>query len=179
AKRECVLDGADQTAKLLHKDCDNRSGIGCQAEERSGGILGSETGGTQALEWTSEYIKIYTWPLNAEPADIRNSKEKPDTATWGKPSVHLKTAFCDIDQAFQEQRIMFSLAFCGKPVAEDHFWNEERRSGGQTCREATGMTCKDYVAHNPGDFQDFYFRIKNIQYFSETNTEPSKTSTDL
>ncbi|KJZ70929.1 hypothetical protein HIM_09680 [Hirsutella minnesotensis 3608] len=180
----CVLDGVNQTSSLqTSRNCDNTfqnkdpSNLqylneGCTSLEQADGIWGSSTGGTQALEFTSEYIKIYNWARGQEPRDI--DSDKPDTASWGMPSAHLKKSHCDIDRAFtQDQRLILDISFCGIPVQEDGIWN----AAGGNCAAMTKQTCINYVSKNPGDFKDVYFKIKDIRYFDmKAPTTSSSTS---
>lgn len=130
-----------------------------------------------ALEWTSEYIKMYTWPYGQEPKHI--GEEEQDTSSWGKPSVHLKQSNCDIDRAFAEQQILFTLPFCGNPAGSDQFWSDIDGGGGETCKNVTGEdSCVGFVAKNPAAFEGFYFQIKDIRYFSiEKTSSTNSTST--
>ncbi|XWX02403.1 hypothetical protein V2A60_010440 [Cordyceps javanica] len=174
---QCVLEQSAQTAQVLTGNCDNdfEDGVhqwknqGCQAEEVQNGIWGSSQGGIQALEWTSDYIKIYTWPIGAAPKNIVD--EKPDTSSWGKPSVQLQKSSCDTETAFSDQKLLFTLPFCGNPPGNDQFWSSLAADGksGPTCQSITGApSCVDYVAKNPQQFKDFYFQIKDIRIFQET-----------
>ncbi|EGX95212.1 GPI anchored endo-1,3(4)-beta-glucanase, putative [Cordyceps militaris CM01] len=173
---KCVLDQSSQTAQVLTGNCDNsfQDGVhqflnqGCQSEEIQNGIWGSSQGGIQALEWTSDFIKVYTWPIGAAPSNI--GADKPDTSSWGTPSVQLKKPSCDTETAFSDQKLLFTLPFCGNPPGNPQFWSALAADGksGPTCETVTGApTCIDYVAENPQAFKNFFFQIKDIRIFTE------------
>ncbi|KAK5987219.1 putative endo-1,3(4)-beta-glucanase [Cladobotryum mycophilum] len=162
----CRLDGANQTSPVQTSNCDNTYqnppqqylNQGCTAAEYNS-PWASSSGGTYAIEWTSQYIKLYNFFRGREPANLGSSN--PDTSSWGAPSVFLKGSECDIDRHFQNQRLIMDITFCGNPAGTDDFWR-------QACSSKTGKaTCADYVAGAPGDFVDSYFQIQDIRYFSE------------
>ncbi|OAA52132.1 Concanavalin A-like lectin/glucanase [Cordyceps fumosorosea ARSEF 2679] len=173
---QCTLDQSSQNAQVLTGNCDNtfEDGVhqwanqGCQSEETQNGIWGSPQGGIQALEWTSDFIKIYTWPIGSAPSNIASAQ--PDTSSWGTPSVQLEKPNCDTETAFSDQKLLFTLPFCGNPPGNDQFWSALPADGksGATCKSITGeATCVDYVAKNPQAFKNFYFGIKDIRIFNE------------
>ncbi|OAR01228.1 hypothetical protein LLEC1_00180 [Akanthomyces lecanii] len=173
---QCVLDQSAQAAQVLTGNCDNtfEDGVhqwanqGCQSEEIRNGIWGSPQGGIQALEWTSDTIKIYTWPIGAAPSNIGSSN--PDTSSWGTPSVQLTKPGCDTETAFSDQKLLFTLPFCGNPPGNDQFWSQLSADGknGPTCKSITGeASCIDYVAKNPQAFKNFYFGLKDIRIFDQ------------
>ncbi|KAK2616878.1 hypothetical protein QQS21_000256 [Conoideocrella luteorostrata] len=198
----CTLDQADQTAGVIAGNCDNKfadyktqwPGQGCQSEEKSNTVWGSPKGGiresilflnnsqkyssnriTEALEWTRDYIKIFTWADGQEPSNLGG--DAIDTSSWGKPSIHVKKSRCDIDKAFLQQRILFTLPVCGNPPGNDQFWKELDGGSGKTCDKVTGEpTCKDYVAKNPQDFKDFYFQIKDVRLFKSDDSQVSSSA---
>ncbi|KJZ78431.1 hypothetical protein HIM_02469 [Hirsutella minnesotensis 3608] len=195
---KCVLDGANQTSALhTAVNCDNTysnqplqwPNEGCVAKEEKNGIWGSEQGGTQALEWTSDSIKIYTFPRGAEPSNIDD--DEPDTDSWGVPSVHAKKSHCDIDRAFLEQKIIINVAICGTLV-DDYFWEGFVGTSGKTCRNITGTNCRDHISRHPEAFDDVYFKVRDIRYFAPAalksddrarngtmNNASSRNATDL
>ncbi|ODA76534.1 hypothetical protein RJ55_07804 [Drechmeria coniospora] len=171
----CKMHPTFQKANVISDNCDNTYADqvtqwpfqGCQSEEPNG-IWASDKGGTQALEWTSEYIKLFSWKRGEEPANIDD--DQPDVKSWGAPSVNVDD--CDIDRHFAAQRIIFTLPFCGDPVGTPLFWSELDGGSGITCDKHTGKkTCIEHVASNPKAFKDFYFQVQDIRYFN--STQPS------
>ncbi|KAK2612999.1 hypothetical protein QQS21_000928 [Conoideocrella luteorostrata] len=173
----CTIEPTDQNSKVISKVCDNKFADnktqflnqGCQSEEENNGIWASESGGIQALEWTREYLKIFTWLNDKAPSGL--DKDEIDTSSWGKPSVHIQKSRCDIDRAFKDQRILFTLPMCGNPPGNEEFWHKIDGGSGKTCDKVTNSsTCEDYVAKNPEAFKDFYFQIKDLRLFKSNNT---------
>lgn len=129
----------------------------------------------EAFLWTSEEIKIYTWPHGTEPAGL--DKDRIDLEAWTekKPSMHLRS--CNIDLAFQAQKLLLDIAFCGDPV--DQLWNTADHKGEKTCLQETKVpTCQEFVAKNPSSFKDVYFQIRDIRYF-ELKPETTSSTTAL
>ncbi|ODA79416.1 hypothetical protein RJ55_05009 [Drechmeria coniospora] len=165
----CMIEGSNSTASIRSFNCDNQyenkqknqyKFQGCGASD-SKAPFADPKGGIYAMEWTSDFIKLYSWRTGSEPANV--GQDSPDTSTWGMPSMFLKNENCDIDRHFTNQRIILDIAFCGNPVAQDVFW-------GQGCKAKTKeAVCADYVGKNPADFKDTYFRIKDIRYFQDSS----------
>ncbi|XWW99257.1 hypothetical protein V2A60_007266 [Cordyceps javanica] len=170
---QCYLDSSAQS-KIVSEDCDNQfqnnrnawAGQGCQVEEEKDGIWGSPDGGIQALEWTKDTIKLYTWQIGNAPKNI--GSDNPDTSSWGTPSVQLSSPGCDTSKAFGNQTILFTLPLCGDPPGKHQFWSQlpADSKSGKTCHQITGAdTCVKYVAENPEAFKDFYFGINDVRLF--------------
>lgn len=188
-------------ARVLASDCDNlapthATNQGCQTEERTDGIWASPTGGIrksisptalpelgersetdnpqEALVWTSNEIKIYTWSHENAPDNILS--DEIDIGSWDsvkKPSLYLAS---DIDMAFKGQRIMFNIAFCGNPAGRV-FWTIPDHRGEPTCKDETQEdTCEAFVAGNPDEFSDVYFQIQDIRYFTEVKVASSSSA---
>ncbi|KAM4063936.1 glycosyl hydrolases family 16 domain-containing protein [Hirsutella rhossiliensis] len=170
----CKMDGADQAAYVHSGSCDEVAsrGNGCSAVEAAG-LTEPNAGSVYAMEWTSEFIKIYRWRYDLAPRNVDD--DSPDTSAWGRPLVYLKNKDCNIDRHFANQRIVLDLDFCGNPAGMPDIWNGD-------CRRATRETnCVDYVAKNPGVFRESYFKIKDIRYFQDKpkprTTTPTSSST--
>ncbi|KAK1253629.1 hypothetical protein MKX07_001706 [Trichoderma sp. CBMAI-0711] len=172
---QCILESAGQTAPVATSNCDNTFqspptqflNQGCTATDGNG-PWASSNGGTYAIEWTSDYIKLYNWARGSEPANLASSS--PDTSTWGTPAVNLQNSNCNIDSHFSSQRLILDIDFCGNPVGTPAFWE-------QGCSAATSQaTCADYVAKFPGDFAESFFQIQDIRYFTEGASQPATSS---
>ncbi|KAM0665970.1 hypothetical protein ACQRIU_005314 [Beauveria bassiana] len=190
---ECLLDSSAQ-AEIVSANCDNKfqdgvrawAGQGCQVEEVNDGIWASEDGGIQALEWTKDAIKLYTWQIGKAPKNI--DSDAPDTSSWGKPSVQVSSSGCDLSRAFGNQTILFTLPFCGEPVGNTQFWTQlQADSKGQvnpgkienTCEIITGAkTCVQYVAENPEAFKEFYFGINDVRLFFQDAEDSENDNKD-
>lgn len=124
-----------------------------------------------AMEWTEDFIKVYSWRNGAAPSNI--GSDAPDTSGWGIPTMHLKSSSCNIDKVFRNQRLIVNIALCGNPVADSPGpWDQ--------CKAVTKSTCADYVRYNPSAFDNVYFKIKDIRIFGQNppkSTTASTTST--
>lgn len=128
----------------------------------------------EALEWTSDYIKLYTWSRGSEPANI--DSEKIDTSTWGLPSMHLQSNKCDINSAFLDQKLIMDIKFCGNPAGNQDEWEKIEGSSGISYREKTkASSCVDFVSKNPDAFKNVYFQVKDIRYFTSIAASLSRT----
>lgn len=90
-------------------DCNLENGAGCsvQAPEASyGDPFNANGGGVYAMQWTSSFIKIFFFPRNKIPADIKSGN--PDPTKWGLPAGNFDSKYgnCNIDKAFEAQTIV-------------------------------------------------------------------------
>ena len=112
------------------------------------------------MEWTPQEIKIYSWTWSKVPANIGSSNI--DTSSWGTPSVFLNNGSCNIAKHFANQKLVFSLDFCGAPGGFTAEWDE-------SCSAKTGQsTCIGFVASSPSTFANTYFKIQDIRYFKQS-----------
>ncbi|KAM3502187.1 hypothetical protein MY11210_009144 [Beauveria gryllotalpidicola] len=142
--------------RLLHRFC--------HFEQIQNKIWGSPEGGIQALEWTSDAIKLYNWPIDAAPSNIESSN--PDTSSWGTPSAQFIKPGCDTEKTLSNQRLDFSLGFCGSEL----LWSSDYADDnyGPTCSVITGQkSCHGHVANKPQAFENYYFEVENIRIFQE------------
>ncbi|KAK7969383.1 hypothetical protein PG988_008456 [Apiospora saccharicola] len=169
----CTIKQTDMTAEIDTKNCaDNAPGQypyqACSAHSYDG-VFGSNTGGLlltfdeDATEWTSEYIRQWTW--KTAPADVLAGK--PDPSKWGKPMFQVSD--CNIDQSFADLHFVLNINFCSVAAQGDK-WNS-------TCQASTRHdTCMEHVAANAGAFKDSYFKVKGISVFKLTEDVVSTTS---
>ncbi|PHH58637.1 hypothetical protein CDD82_2809 [Ophiocordyceps australis] len=144
---------------------------GCQVRNGAGDIWGNPTGGTQALEWTDDYIKIYTWRPTSEPLDI--DSDAPDTSGWGTPSFWLSKQNCNLSGVMLPQKLIINLNLCGS-LAYGEFWTNTQ------CDKITNYTqCKDWVAKNPHEFAETYFQIRDIRVFKERDKRHATSSVSV
>lgn len=149
------LNDFDMTNYIYSQTCDIHASqnVGCSSWDYEG-PYGSDSGGMYAMEWTSEYIKMWTWHSQQVPPDV--TQGQPDPSTWGKPGLLVGGSLCDIDRAFKNQSIMINIDLCGSTAGDDTEWASE-------CAEQTGYNyCPRYVAANPGDFKDSWFGVRTI-----------------
>ncbi|KAL4722247.1 hypothetical protein ACLX1H_011028 [Fusarium chlamydosporum] len=124
-----------------------------------GKTFNNNKGGIYATWLTTGAVKIWWFPRNNIPADIKNGKPEPNT--WGQPAT---TQFvnangnCDVGKYFKKQTIIFNTAFCGSNI-DQGIWNQE-------CRASTGYaTCDDYVTNQPGAFKEVYWTINSLKLY--------------
>ncbi|KAI1446214.1 putative endo-1,3(4)-beta-glucanase [Annulohypoxylon stygium] len=167
---ECTLAAADMSATIDSANCyDFAQGQydyqGCSASEYSSNF-GSSSGGIYAMEWTSDYIKIWDWSRTGAPSDILNGKPVPGSS-WGTPSYAIKQ--CNIDKAFKDMNMVLNIDFCGVAGQSDK-WDS-------SCKASTGSsTCAEYVAKGNSDFADVYFQVEDIKVYQLQDTQTSTSS---
>ncbi|KPM36305.1 hypothetical protein AK830_g10274 [Neonectria ditissima] len=166
----CKIDGEGQTAVVDTDNCDNTYqntpdqylNEGCTVDDYDA-PYGNSEGGVYALEWTDSFIKIFAWKWDSVPDNL--DSDEPSTDSWGTPSLYLKNNQCNIDDHFVDQTLIINIAFCGNPVGNDDIWK-------QACSAKTSYdTCAEYVSAKPGDFENTYFKIKDIRYFRASKSK--------
>ncbi|KAF8458782.1 concanavalin A-like lectin/glucanase domain-containing protein [Kalaharituber pfeilii] len=83
-------------------------------------------GGFYALEWTSDFIKIWFLPRDSAPEDIYGST--PEPANWGRPAAQFSGP-CDINKHFRWNHIIFDVTFCGDWAGAAWRWPQAGCSG--------------------------------------------------
>ncbi|KAI8679781.1 hypothetical protein NCS57_00256700 [Fusarium keratoplasticum] len=179
----CQLDPADEdlfSGERRNLDCfvgtDN---IGCGFNPPSsdtssyGDGFNAANGGVYAMEWDSEYIKIWHFPRGAIPADIED--KRPDPKKWGLPQALFGGRKCNVDDFYHDMNIVLNINFCGD-------YGEGTWQSFETCR-ALAPTCREYVANNPEAFENTYWDVAYIDVYSRDETIPpvlpsSKESSD-
>ncbi len=125
---------------------------------------------TDAMEWTSEYLKIWDWERASAPLDVKSGSPAP-SADWGTPAYVIQS--CEVDKAFKDMKMVLNLDFCGVAGQSDK-WDA-------SCSAATTYdTCAGYVAENPEVFADTFFKVKDITFYElveEQNQTSSSTAT--
>lgn len=153
------LSDYDMNNYIYSNNCDVHASenVGCSTWDYEG-PFGSEMGGVYAMEWTSEYIKMWSWHPQQVPSGVVSGS--PDPSTWGTPGLLASSALCDIDRAFRNQSIMFNIDLCGTTAGDGAEW-------ASSCAEKTGYnTCVRYVAANPGDFKDSWFGVRTVKVYT-------------
>lgn len=90
---DCKIVSGGMTATIDSANCyDFASGQaeyqGCSASSYSS-TFGSASGGVYAMEWTSDYIKIWEWSHSLTPSDVQAGKPSPNSL-WGTPVSNLR-----------------------------------------------------------------------------------------
>ncbi|OAA64115.1 Concanavalin A-like lectin/glucanase [Akanthomyces lecanii RCEF 1005] len=141
---------------VTFQDANQGENQACSTQE-SRGQWGSKSGGVYAMEWTSAHVKLWSWGRNSTPTDVKRRQPNPDL--WGKPHFFAGGPSCNIDNHFLDQKIVLNIDFCGVAAGNPTLW-------GQQCRNATGYeNCADYVAKNPDDFAEAFWKVKGIDIY--------------
>ncbi|KAJ3535840.1 hypothetical protein NM208_g6967 [Fusarium decemcellulare] len=132
--------------------CGNTMSAGSYGED-----FNTNKGGVYATWLTKDALKLYWWPRNKIPTDIKSGK--PNPSNWGTPaSQFVGGSNCNVGKYFKKQTIIFNTAFCGDNIDQD-LWNEE-------CRASTGVkTCDAYVTNNPAAFKSQFWSINSIKLY--------------
>ncbi|KAI1778313.1 glycoside hydrolase family 16 protein [Hypoxylon cercidicola] len=140
---------------------------GCSASKTSS-TFGSSTGGVYALEWTSDYLKIWEWSHLLAPSDVTLGKPSPNLL-WGTPSFVIKK--CDIEKAFKDMKMVLNIDFCAVAGQTDKW---------ASCKASTGYdTCTKYVAKKASDFSDVNFKVKDIKVYQLKDVQTSTSSSTI
>jgi len=161
----CTTSNTVFTGKAKTKNCDVKApnqgaNVGCQIEDQRdasyGHTFNQQGGGVYAMEWNSNFIKIWFFPRKQIPADALSLK--PEPAKWGRPAATFAGG-CDINKHFKAHKIVFDTTFCG-----DWAGNTWQSSG--CAAQTKTATCNAFVANNPAKFKDAFWRIKSLKVFS-------------
>ncbi|KAI5777677.1 concanavalin A-like lectin/glucanase domain-containing protein [Geopyxis carbonaria] len=159
----CTVSGSGQTGQVLTTNCyvsapNQSSNQGCASHDNRansyGGAFNSNGGGVYAMEWNSDFIKVWFFPRGSIPADALAGN--PEPANWGTP-VAMYQGSCNINSKFNAHRIIFNITFCGDWAGS--VW------GSSGC-QSRAATCNEYVAANPGAFSEAYFRVNSLKVWS-------------
>ncbi|KAI4724864.1 hypothetical protein E4T49_07406 [Aureobasidium sp. EXF-10728] len=163
----CTMKFQNQTGWANGHDCAVSSGgaAGCATGSNDntgyGDGFNANGGGVYAMQWTSEFMKVWFFPRNAIPASISSGSPSP-ALDFGTPVGNFDGGSCDIDSHFINHRMVFDTTFCGD-------WAGSVYSS-TTCPMASdgGNGCVNYVANNPSAFKEAYWEVNYIKVFSET-----------
>ncbi|CAD0025199.1 unnamed protein product [Aureobasidium pullulans] len=127
-------------------------------------------GGVYAMQWTSEFMKVWFFPRNGIPASITSGSPSP-ALDFGTPVGNFDGGSCDIDSHFINHRMIFDTTFCGDWAGSVY----DQTSCPMASGGASG--CVNYVAQNPKAFSEAYWEVNYIKVFSETViASPSSSS---
>jgi len=132
------LDGKnlDATSNLISYDChtyptDNRGCAFLSPDARSYGAgFNAAGGGVVAHEWNSDHVRIWQFPRNEIPNDIKT--QTPNPTSWGIPAAEWSSKYCDIEKATFQHTLVIDITLCGDwPNA---VWSQSGCPG--TCQQA-------------------------------------------
>lgn len=136
-----------------------RDGCGSTGNAQSyGTAFNTAGGGVYATYVQSNRLRIWSWPRASVPADITAGNPNPET--WSTPSSDFQTANgeCDVGAYFKDQTIIINTDFCGSNIDADT-WT------GETSCSSVASTCVEYVAENPGSFDEVYWLFNSIDLY--------------
>jgi len=123
-------------------------------------------GGTYAMAWTTDGIKVWFFPRGSAVSTQLSSSGSIDTSTWPTPQAYFSGTNCDMNKYFSAQQIVINVDFCGP-------WG-----GAGTPWASTGISgsCNNYVANNPGAFTQAYWEINYVKLYSMGSSLSSVTN---
>lgn len=179
-------DNDDQTGITQQRNCDyDDASYGAAKNPTGCGILDGDTssfgsgvqntgGRTFAMEWTDDFIRVWSWPRYAVPGDLRSGNPKPEN--WGEPAQLFDGKDANIKDRFEDQKMIFDTTFCGDWAGQT--WKDDG------CVDQTGFqTCPEYVAARGSDFKDSYWEINSVKIYQKkavsvtSSTSSTSTST--
>ncbi|KAK4122446.1 glycoside hydrolase family 16 protein [Parathielavia appendiculata] len=167
----CVIQPGDFTSTMVWANCWNNApgqpgNTGCAVDETNG-LHGNPNGGVYATEWQEDRIRVWSWPQDQVPANVRSAN--PDPSKWGKPSFAAGGNTCDVKRAFNNMRMVLNINFCGD--AAGGTW-------GETCKSTTKTDeCYTYVQWHPEAFKETYWKIRGINVYQLETVTVTSTST--
>ncbi|QUC16851.1 uncharacterized protein UV8b_01092 [Ustilaginoidea virens] len=96
-------------------------------------------GGVYAMEWDSDFIKIWHFTRGQIPQDI--TAKQPDPDGWGLPTAIFGGPSCSVDNFFKDMSLVININFCGD-------WGNAIWGKTDGCGKFAS-TCSEYVAKNP------------------------------
>ncbi|OJD38098.1 glycoside hydrolase family 16 protein [Diplodia corticola] len=144
-----------------------------------GQSLNSAAGGTVAMQWTDDGIKVWFFGrTQAKPADVAAAINlgadpptlAPSNDAWGKPLAHFSGPDCDWAKRFNDMRIVVNIDLCGD-------WGAATWPSG-SCPTTTGYdSCENYVKENPQAFTEAYWEFGAFRWFEWRDPAPPATTT--
>jgi len=132
---------------------------GCGVEGNTDSTIGSgfnaAGGGVYVMERTTNHIKIWSFLKNSKyPASLLT--DKPNPCEFGLPTAYFPMGATCRSNKFGLQNLIIDTTFCGDWADAKGLYN----SGG------CPSTCVDYVANNPHAFDEAYWKINSVKFFS-------------
>ncbi|QIW95191.1 hypothetical protein AMS68_000709 [Peltaster fructicola] len=154
-----AMSGTIQTSDCWINDPNQSSNAGCGISTSNTATYGTQFntngGGVYATSFTSNFVKVWFFPRNSIPSDIKNGQPNPDG--WGQPVAFFSG--CNIGQYVKSQQIVFDTTFCGGNV-----W------GSSACSQKAS-SCTNYVANNPSAFQNAYWQVNSLKVYQLTSSK--------
>ncbi|KAJ5720138.1 hypothetical protein N7493_007016 [Penicillium malachiteum] len=168
----CALKDEGMSGYVNATGCGEALGpVGCVIEGDKGSygtLFNKAGGGVYAMEWTEEFVKIWHFPRSSIPESI--SKGEPDVSEFGIPMALVEEG-CDVANSFKSQSFVFDVTFCG-----DWAGGVFGESGCPMSSSDSFASCTNFVAQNPGQFNDTYWEINSVKVYQTVVKGPSVPS---
>ncbi|KAG5967750.1 hypothetical protein E4U58_002121 [Claviceps cyperi] len=147
-------------------------------------------GGVYAMEWDSEYIKIWHFARNQIPRDIK--AKKPDPRAWGLPDAIFGGDSCDVDKYFKDMSLVINIIPFLSALSDVSVFNSSKSLYAKKLRAYQNFcgdwgnaiwgktdgcgkyasTCSEFVAKNPSAFSNAYWDIRYIDAYEKKTERP-------
>ncbi|KAK6525584.1 hypothetical protein TWF281_010641 [Arthrobotrys megalospora] len=149
-----------QTGDALSVNCLNSTNynMGCAVRgvpASYGERLNNNQGGVYAMEWRTAGIRMWFFPRDQIPQNIK--LRKPEPSGWGTATADFPSTKCDINSHFKNHRLIINISLCGDWAGAPPVYSEE-----YSCP----MDCAEYVGSNPEAFQEAYWAINSIRVYT-------------
>ncbi|KAK0613469.1 concanavalin A-like lectin/glucanase domain-containing protein, partial [Immersiella caudata] len=137
-------------------------GQGCSVKETDG-QWSKSTGGTYAVQWTDDFIKVWSWPYSSTPSNVKSEHPVPKemgSGSWGKAHWAVYKETCNIQTAFNSLKIALNIDFCRDCYGSDNQWP-------WSCKQKTGKSsCESYIKSlSSSKLNDLYWEVEDIKVF--------------
>jgi len=145
-----------------------------------GAGLNSEGGGVYAMEWTSNWIRVWFFNRQNIPTSITNGA--PNVTTFGTPRANFQfitdgTDNCTIDQLFSQHQIVFDTTLCGSAAGPNYgSSNGARDSCPMSDTSNPGASCANYVLTNPSGMDQGYWSVNSLKVYQQLSAGASSTA---
>jgi len=117
-----------------------------------GAPLNANGGGVYVTEWNSTLIRMWFFPRDRIPGDIKN----PNPDGWGIPYAFFTLGqYCPANH-FTDQSMVINLTFCGDWAGAVF---------GSSC--PNDGTCANFVRNQPGQFKEAYWLINYVSVYQQ------------
>lgn len=94
--------------------------LGCSVKDEQWGSYGAgfnKEGGTWAMLWDDDGIKVWFFRDSMIPWDLRRARPVP--SSWSQPAAFFDSSTCDMDEFFSDQTIVINTTLCGDWAGND------------------------------------------------------------
>ncbi|KAF3917379.1 hypothetical protein ABW21_db0203381 [Orbilia brochopaga] len=161
-----------QSGTVLSTNCLNSTNynMGCATSgpiSSYGEAVNRGGGGIYAMEWRSAGIRMWFFPRDKIPNNIKaalgmthsETDVKPDPSTWDVATADFPSTKCDIDKHFHDHQIIINISLCGDWAGAQPVYETEYGCPG---------SCAHYVSSQPDAFREAYWAINSIRVYSAT-----------